>query len=115
MWVQYMRFSQFFLVLFALSSHLVLPLVAGLWTNRVLKLTKYIQVFRCSFFCKKRAARSGYSQPILIHFFRYLIPKCSFLFLVKNERPGVDIRNRPRIPIPDEDPYSVAGNWKYHW
>ncbi|KAL1464824.1 hypothetical protein WDU94_004437 [Cyamophila willieti] len=22
----------------------------------------------------------------------------------------VDIRNRPRIPIPDEDPYSVAGN-----
>lgn len=23
---------------------------------------------------------------------------------------GVDIRNRPRIPIPDEDPYSVAGN-----
>lgn len=27
---------------------------------------------------------------------------------VKNERP-VDIRNRPRIPVPDEDPYSVAG------
>ncbi|PNF24214.1 hypothetical protein B7P43_G15850, partial [Cryptotermes secundus] len=23
---------------------------------------------------------------------------------------AVDIRNRPRIPIPDEDPYSVAGN-----
>lgn len=22
----------------------------------------------------------------------------------------VDIKNRPRIPIPDEDPYSVAGN-----
>ena len=28
---------------------------------------------------------------------------------VKNERP-VDIRNRPRIPVPDEDPYSVAGS-----
>ena len=27
---------------------------------------------------------------------------------VKSERP-VDIRNRPRIPVPDEDPYSVAG------
>lgn len=25
------------------------------------------------------------------------------------QRP-VDIKNRPRIPIPDEDPYSVAGN-----
>ena len=35
----------------------------------------------------------------------------------------MDIRNRPRIPVPDEDPYSVAGaeyfhqislkNWKY--
>jgi len=23
---------------------------------------------------------------------------------------GLDISNRPRIPIPDEDPYSVAGN-----
>jgi hypothetical protein len=23
---------------------------------------------------------------------------------------AVDIRNRPRIPIPDEDPYSVAGS-----
>jgi hypothetical protein len=33
----------------------------------------------------------------------------SNFILVKNERPGVDIRNRPRIPIPDEDPYSVAG------
>jgi hypothetical protein len=22
---------------------------------------------------------------------------------------AVDIKNRPRIPIPDEDPYSVAG------
>ncbi|XP_054268576.1 uncharacterized protein LOC128990281 isoform X2 [Macrosteles quadrilineatus] len=26
------------------------------------------------------------------------------------KRTTVDIRNRPRIPIPDEDPYSVAGN-----
>lgn len=22
----------------------------------------------------------------------------------------LDIRNRPRIPVPDEDPYSIAGN-----
>ena len=29
-------------------------------------------------------------------------------FSVKNDR-SVDIRNRPRIPVPDEDPYSVAG------
>ncbi len=35
------------------------------------------------------------------------------LFAVKNERGGVDIRNRPRIPIPDEDPYSVAGTSSY--
>ncbi len=35
------------------------------------------------------------------------------LFAVKNERGGVDIRNRPRIPIPDEDPYSVAGKISY--
>lgn len=26
------------------------------------------------------------------------------------KRSTVDIRNRPRIPIPDEDPYSIAGN-----
>lgn len=31
------------------------------------------------------------------------------LFLIV-QRPIVDIKNRPRIPIPDEDPYSVAGN-----
>ncbi len=31
-------------------------------------------------------------------------------FLVKNPRSAIDIRNRPRIPIPDEDPYSVAGS-----
>jgi len=29
---------------------------------------------------------------------------------VKNDRSAVDIRNRPRIPVPDEDPYSVAGS-----
>lgn len=29
--------------------------------------------------------------------------------LLAVQRP-VDIKNRPRIPIPDEDPYSVAGN-----
>nr|XP_040572116.1 uncharacterized protein LOC121121286 [Lepeophtheirus salmonis] len=27
-----------------------------------------------------------------------------------NPRSAIDIRNRPRIPIPDEDPYSVAGS-----
>lgn len=32
-----------------------------------------------------------------------------FLFWIV-QRPVVDIKNRPRIPIPDEDPYSVAGN-----
>lgn len=31
------------------------------------------------------------------------------LFYVTVQR-LVDIKNRPRIPIPDEDPYSVAGN-----
>lgn len=31
-----------------------------------------------------------------------------FLFTVL-QRP-VDIKNRPRIPIPDEDPYSIAGS-----
>lgn len=30
--------------------------------------------------------------------------------LLTVQRPIVDIKNRPRIPIPDEDPYSVAGN-----
>lgn len=30
-------------------------------------------------------------------------------FFISVHRP-VDIKNRPRIPIPDEDPYSVAGN-----
>ena len=33
---------------------------------------------------------------------------CSYFLSV--QRPIVDIKNRPRIPIPDEDPYSVAGN-----
>lgn len=31
------------------------------------------------------------------------------IYLLKVQRP-VDIKNRPRIPIPDEDPYSIAGN-----
>ncbi|XP_055375685.1 uncharacterized protein LOC129608298 [Condylostylus longicornis] len=26
------------------------------------------------------------------------------------QRPFLDIKNRPKIPIPDEDPYSIAGN-----
>ena len=33
--------------------------------------------------------------------------------MLKSKMPPVkrsDIRNRPRIPIPDEDPYSVAGS-----
>ena len=30
--------------------------------------------------------------------------------LVKNPRSAIDIRNRPGIPIPDEDPYSIAGS-----
>jgi hypothetical protein len=45
-------------------------------------------------------------------FYSYFITVCH-LFVVKNERGGVDIRNRPRIPIPDEDPYSVAGTSSY--
>lgn len=36
---------------------------------------------------------------------------CLFLLLLFHtvQRP-LDIKNRPRIPIPDEDPYSVAEN-----
>ncbi|XP_023342300.1 uncharacterized protein LOC111712024 [Eurytemora carolleeae] len=30
--------------------------------------------------------------------------------ILKNDRSNVDIRTRPRIPIPDEDPYSIAGS-----
>lgn len=33
----------------------------------------------------------------------------SFCVYFTVQRP-VDIKNRPRIPIPDEDPYSIAGN-----
>lgn len=32
---------------------------------------------------------------------------CFVVYAVK--RSAVDIKNRPRIPIPDEDPYSIAG------
>ncbi len=45
---------------------------------------------------------------LILIFYRTVLLFC-LLFVVKNERGGVDIRNRPRIPIPDEDPYSVAG------
>ncbi len=45
---------------------------------------------------------------LILMFYRTVLLFCH-LFVVKNERGGVDIRNRPRIPIPDEDPYSVAG------
>lgn len=33
----------------------------------------------------------------------------SFFYICIVHRP-LDIKNRPRIPIPDEDPYSIAGN-----
>lgn len=33
-----------------------------------------------------------------------------FILCVLVKRSTVDIRNRPRIPVPDEDPYSVASN-----
>lgn len=32
-----------------------------------------------------------------------------FFNFISVQRP-LDIKNRPRIPIPDEDPYSIAGN-----
>jgi len=35
------------------------------------------------------------------------VARLSVVYAVK--RSTVDIKNRPRIPIPDEDPYSVAG------
>ena len=34
--------------------------------------------------------------------------KC-IIISVKNARMEMDIRTRPRIPVPDEDPYSIAG------
>ena len=34
----------------------------------------------------------------------------AFFTVKNNPRAAIDIRNRPRIPIPDEDPYSVAGS-----
>lgn len=37
------------------------------------------------------------------------INKFSIKFSFAVHRP-LDIKNRPRIPIPDEDPYSIAGN-----
>lgn len=33
----------------------------------------------------------------------------NWFFITVLQRP-VDIKNRPRIPIPDEDPYSIAGS-----
>ena len=42
---------------------------------------------------------------IVDHFSKYFL-----YFSVKNPRPAIDIRNRPRIPVPDEDPYSIAGS-----
>ena len=37
--------------------------------------------------------------------------KCTLALLLGQQRPSqIDIRNRPRIPIPDEDPYSIAGS-----
>ena len=46
------------------------------------------------------------TRPLCLRWIQYLSDKN---ISVKNERP-VDIRNRPRIPVPDEDPYSVAGS-----
>ena len=46
------------------------------------------------------------TRPLCLRWIQYLSLKN---ISVKNERP-VDIRNRPRIPVPDEDPYSVAGS-----
>lgn len=41
----------------------------------------------------------------------YSISLYSYQFiLISVQRHPVDIKNRPRIPIPDEDPYSIAGN-----
>lgn len=34
---------------------------------------------------------------------------CNIYKLVLALQRPVDIKNRPRIPIPDEDPYSIAG------
>lgn len=40
----------------------------------------------------------------------HLTTSMTFSLFLTVQRPIVDIKNRPRIPIPDEDPYSVAGN-----
>lgn len=40
----------------------------------------------------------------------HLTTSMTFSLFPTVQRPIVDIKNRPRIPIPDEDPYSVAGN-----
>lgn len=40
----------------------------------------------------------------------HLTTSLTFSLFFAVQRPIVDIKNRPRIPIPDEDPYSVAGN-----
>jgi hypothetical protein len=47
-----------------------------------------------------------HSNNLIFHF----IVKNPRDFSVKNPRPAIDIRNRPRIPVPDEDPYSIAGS-----
>ena len=46
----------------------------------------------------------------LISFSGYLSLFSLLCPAVKNPRSAIDIRNRPRIPIPDEDPYSIAGS-----
>lgn len=45
-----------------------------------------------------------------VHLVYYVYRKTGISFAVKNPRSAIDIRNRPRIPIPDEDPYSIAGS-----
>jgi len=38
------------------------------------------------------------------------IPPVKTYVSAKTDRMGMDIRTRPRIPVPDEDPYSIAGS-----
>lgn len=43
------------------------------------------------------------------YFITFRVNKLFHLFYVAVHRP-FDIRNRPRIPIPDEDPYAIAAD-----
>lgn len=60
--------------------------------------------------------KSSTNKELLINWFDFIHPNkhsSNYLSLSLPLPPVqrlVDIKNRPRIPIPDEDPYSVAGN-----